>query len=384
MKSESNLHNLFLAGVSHWNTPAEVREQFSLSQAQMIRLFELAKSKGIRSVFSISTCNRTEIYVLAENAELAMELFVQATRNPQPATLRHHIYIKQGQKAAEHLFNVSAGLDAQILGDAQITGQIREFHQLALKYQALDAVLNRLVELAISAGKEVKTQTQMSGGVASVAHAAVLAAMRNMQKPDFRALVIGTGKTGKLILKSLLKYVPAKNITLLNRTDKIALELAQEFATNAAAFTSLKNEVESADVIFAATASAQFIITPELFNGVALDGKLFIDLSLPRNISPGLNAAVINIDGLTESADSHRDTYVSIARHSISEGLAAYTEWLHRYELAQKVKSHIVESVFDNDLDDDGEHVSSKFIDGIASRHVRHFQKAKQSRNLAA
>lgn len=384
--------NLFLVGVSHWNSSVNVREKFSLTKEQMIRLFEVAKSAGINSVFSISTCNRTEVYALAENAELVMELFIQATIftqpvtfNPQLATqdLTNHIYTKQGQKTAEHLFKVSAGLDAQILGDAQITGQIREFHQLALQHNSLDATLNRLIETAISVGKEVKAQTQLNSGAATVAHAAVRFAVKQKQN-DFSALVVGSGKTGKLVLKNLLKFISSDNISLVNRTNETSFQLAKEHAVQAYKFDSLKSQIEKSDVIFTATAAQQILITNELLQGINLSNKLFIDLSMPRNIESDLNATIIDIDELTDSDTQQRKNYAVIAEKIIEAGITEFLEWLHRYELAQTLKSHIAESIFDNSLEEDEIIAPSKFIDGITSRHLRHFQKGKQSRNLAA
>lgn len=408
MKFQSDtLQNFHILGISHRNTPAEIREQFSLSKEQMAKLYAAAREQGINSIFAISTCNRTEIYAITERPEIiidllevaSFELRVTSENNPQPATrnsqliqqpatrnsqLQQYRYTKASDEAILHLMRVASGLDAQILGDAQITGQIREFHQLASEHTALDATLNRLIEQSISTGKKVKTETQHNAGASTIAHAAVSHALKQVQQRNFRALVLGAGKTGRLVVKSLLKSIHAKNITVTNRTDATATELAQELSVQAAEYGRLKNAIANADAIFAATASQQAIITNELLQGVSLDGKLFIDLSLPRNIEPSLAATVVSIDQLTDSNTQQREQYTQIAEQHIAAGIKEYQEWLSRYELAQDVKSHIAQSIFDNGLDDDESSVPSKFVDRIASKHLKHFQKGKQSRNLAA
>src|SRR6187399_163168 len=129
MNAQSNiLQNLHLVGISHWNTPVDIREQFSLSKEQMVSLYEAANQNGINSIFAISTCNRTEVYALTEHAEKLTELLLNYatsnTRNKQLLThqLNKYRYVKKSYEAVRHLLNVASGLDAQILGDAQITG----------------------------------------------------------------------------------------------------------------------------------------------------------------------------------------------------------------------------------------------------------------------
>ncbi len=370
-----------MVGLSYRQTPLEVREKFSFSKQQIAQLIERARKIGINSIFPISTCNRTEIYAQVENPQMLLNLFDNSSE------LKPYAFTKNSNEAVAHLFNVTAGLDSQILGDAQITGQVREFLQIALQHQAVDAVLNRLVEDAIGVGKKIKTRTRFNSGTSSLAHAAVKHVMKQIHSGalnEIRALIIGAGKMGRLTAESLLRFLNVENITIINRTDEKAIKLASRFGVNNADFSSLKGEIRKANLIFAATSSGQHIITRELLRGENLSDKIFIDLSLPRNVESSLPATVIAIDRLMDDDKTKKENYIRIAGRIIGESISNFYEWLHRYELAQDVKRTIHDTIFDNSLDEPALNPASKFVDGITGKYLRHFQKEKQSRNLAA
>src|ERR1051325_7172256 len=126
------LENFRMIGLSHWKTPVEVREKFALSKEQIENLLQSVKERDIKSILPISTCNRTEIYAFAEKAEVLINLLCEATNNSSE-TFYKHGYIKESTNAVKHLFKVTTGLDSQIAGDAQVTGQVNESLQLSLK-----------------------------------------------------------------------------------------------------------------------------------------------------------------------------------------------------------------------------------------------------------
>ncbi len=373
-----------MIGLSHWKTPVDVREKFILSGEQIVKLIESAKERGINSILPISTCNRTEIYAIAEKPDALIDLLSNVS-NQNKEWANEFICLKNSDEAVTHIFNVTAGLDSQILGDAQITGQIREFLQIALQHSAVGAALNRLIELALNAGKNIKTHSQLNNGASSIAHAAVRQGLAlKAADENANALVIGLGKMGTLAVKSLLKFLPAENITVINRSNEKAIRLAAETGVNASEYDLLKVEISKSDLIFVATSSPQPVITEELLRGENLSGKIFIDLSLPRNIEPSLAATVISIDQLVDSGRREKENYIRLSKQFINEGISEYYEWLHRYQLAQNIKSEIHNTIFDNSLEDSSFTSQSKFVDGITGKYLRHFQKGKQSRNLAA
>lgn len=395
MRIDTNrLHNLTLVGISHRKSPVEVREKYCLTETEMIQLYKSAKAIGLNSIFAVSTCNRTEIYALDENAnkltELLLEIKFPGITNSQNFTsamqeLENHIYIIKMHTAALHMFQMCSGLDAQVIGDVQITGQIRRFHQLALKNNALDFSLSRLIENAICTAKAIKSQKQYNSSTASVAYAAVCTAGKKMQRKDFRSLVIGAGSTGKLLLKNLLKISTSENITLINRTDANARYEARIAGVNYEKYSKLKQQINLADVIITATASPDYIITDKLVRGMNLTGKLFIDTSMPRNISPSIQADLINISQLNDDTRDQKHTEFSLqAQKLIDTGISEYEAWLHRYELAQSIKTSFSECIFSNDGEEADAETTSKFIDGITFNYLRNYQREKRLRNLAA
>jgi len=372
------LQNLWVIGLSHWKTPVDVREKFVLSKEQISAMIETAKQMGITSILPLSTCNRMEIYAITENPDGIIRLLFGKNSNE----INEFTYIKNSTEAVHHLFKVTVGLDSQILGDAQITGQVREFLQIALRHNAIDAVLNRLAELSICAGKKIKTHAPLNDGAASIAHAAVKQAfVQKFPGGNDTVLVIGSGKMGRLTVKSLLKSIPAKNIIVINRTNNKASQFTDEFGVKTSGFDSLKKEIAKADFIFAATSSPHPIITAGLLEGENLSGKIFIDLSLPRNIEAVLPAVVVTLDQLADTDKHKKENYIRLAEQYIAEGMEEYYNWLHRYELAQKIKLEIYDTIFDNSLDEPHSISKSKFVDGITGKYLRHFEK---SRNLAA
>lgn len=382
MKQTNNiLESLWLVGLSYRQTPLEVREKFSFSKQQIVQLISRAKESGINFILPISTCNRTEIYGRVEHPHDLLNLLGSS------GELKQYAYIKNAMEAVSHLFSVTAGMDSQILGDAQITGQVRKFLQTALSHNAVDAILNRLAEDAISAGKRIKTQTRFHNGASSIAQAAVKHVVKQILPGKLngtKALVAGAGKMGRLTVESLLNFLPEKNITVINRTNEKAKRLADESGVKTTDYDSLCNEVRRADLIFTATSSPQPIITCEFLKGENLSGKIFIDLSLPRNVESSLPAAIISIDHLIDTDNRRKENYIRVAEEIIKESIGNYYKWLHRYELAQHIKSEIHDSIFDNSLEEHGGLPKSKFIDDITRRHLKHFHKEKQSRNLAA
>lgn len=378
------LKNFWLVGISHWNAPVTVREKFSLSKEQTEKLYVAARSVGITSILPVSTCNRTEIYAFAETPEVLIHLLCSLPdEDGNLAEFKQYGYVKNADEALQHFFRVAAGLDSQIAGDAQITGQIRSAYKLSLKKQMLGSLLSRLTELALRAGKKSKSGLRQKTGAASIAQAAVKSAEEKTGLRGKQILLVGLGEIGSLTLKALLRVADPEKITLMNRTGLKAHRMAAAYQTRMAEYESLREEIIHAQVIFVAASAASPIVTNSLLSGVALDEKLFIDLSLPRNIEPDLNAAVLNIDGFTDFEKENKQRFIALAEKFIREAIDEYYEWLSRFEFAQTVKTQIAESIFENGLEQtDG--VPSKFIDRITSEYLRHFQKEKQSRNLAA
>lgn len=326
------INSFFITGINYRKTDAAIRGQFAISQDQYITLLQQAPSFGVTELFIVSTCNRTEIYGFAENAaQLARLLCTQTEGSPE--TFSQLCYTKQGLDAIEHLFNVGAGLDSQILGDYEIVGQIKQAAKIAKQHDRIDAFTERLLNCMLQSSKAIKNNTSLSDGTVSVSFAAVQYIREHITHiMDKRILLLGTGKIGRNTCKNLVDYLGTKNITLVNRTEEKASLLADELHVKAAPLESLEQQIQEADIILVATnAEEPVILTSQLRNN---GEKLIIDLSIPHNVEPGAKElpqiTLVNVDELSKMKDetlARRQAEVPKAKIIIAEHMADFSEW---------------------------------------------------------
>src|SRR4030095_3561482 len=246
---------------------------------QYLSLLEKAPAFGLHELFVLSTCNRTEIYGVAETAQQLTELLCSET-NGNVETFNRLAYIKQGNAAVQHLFDVGAGLDSQILGDYEIVGQIKAAVKFSKEKGFIGTFMERLVNYVLQSSKAIKNETGLSGGTVSVSFAAVQYIRENVLNiQDKRILLIGTGKIGRSTCKNLVDYLDTKNITLINRTEEKAVNLATELKLLSAPLTQLGEKIAESDIILVATNAPGPTIMSSHLEGKGK--KLIIDLSIP-------------------------------------------------------------------------------------------------------
>jgi glutamyl-tRNA reductase len=331
-QSIKDIARFFVAGINYKKTDAAVRGQFAISQEQYGALLVLAPQYGISEFFVVSTCNRTEIYGFAEQAEQLINLLCTQTEGNKESFTRL-AYIQKGQKAIEHLFNVAAGLDSQILGDYEIVGQIKQAVQFSRAHQFTDAFTERLVSFVLQSSKAIKNNTALSGGTVSVSFAAIQYIRQKVANiAGKNILLLGVGKIGRNTCKNLVDYLATNNITLINRTHEKAVELAGELNLHHAPLQQLGPEIEKADIILVATNSTEPTIKKAHLQG--LGHKLIIDLSIPYNVEPGAqelpNVHLVNVDDLSKLKDEtlkKRKAEVPKAKAIIHEHISEFMEW---------------------------------------------------------
>src|SRR5882762_3456524 len=168
----TDISKFFIAGINYKKTDAAIRGQFAISNEQYEKILHLAPAHHLYELFILSTCNRTEIYGFAEEPSQLINLLCTQTTG-DPADFSDIAYIKNGLEAVEHLFQVSAGLDSQILGDYEIVGQIKTAVKFARERGFIGAFTERLVNCVLQSSKSIKNQTALSGGTVSVSFAAI-------------------------------------------------------------------------------------------------------------------------------------------------------------------------------------------------------------------
>jgi glutamyl-tRNA reductase len=335
----SNISNFYVAGISYKKIEAETRGQFAISNDQYLSLFNHAGEFDIHEFFVLSTCNRTEIYGFADEAEQLVNLLCSETAGNADNFL-DTAYIKCGEDAIKHLFAVGAGLDSQILGDYEIIGQIKSAVRISKENGCIGAFVERLVNAVLQSSKAIKNQTALSGGTVSVSFAAVQYIRDHVADiSDKKILLIGTGKIGRSTCKNLVDYLNTNNITLINRTPDKAKELANELRVNHAGTDQLEQLVRESDIILVATNAEEPVVFANYFSET--DHKLLIDLSVPFNVEKSAallpHIQLINVDELSKLKDetlARRQAEVPKAMRILSEYITEFLDW---YEMRKNV-----------------------------------------------
>lgn len=325
-------YNFFVAGINYKKTDAETRGLFAINKEQYVNIIGLSQSHGVSSLFVLSTCNRTEIYGVALQGASLVDLIGSQTKG-NLQTLYNTVYVKSGNEAIEHLFKVGAGMDSQILGDYEIVGQLKQAVNFSRAHNAMCCFLERLTNNVFQASKEIKNETGLSSGTVSVSFAAVQFLKQSLPDcADKNILLIGTGKIGGSICNNLVDYLGATRITLINRSNEKAAQLAGKLNLKYAPIGDMEAQLASSDIILVATnANEPTILKSQLENKGT---KLIIDLSIPNNVeqSAGLldNIRLVNIDEISKIKDNTiktREAELPKAEKIIQKHMGTFTEW---------------------------------------------------------
>jgi glutamyl-tRNA reductase len=285
---------LFLLGLSHRTAPLDLREAVALTEGRAAGVMgELTAEPAVQEATVVSTCNRTEIYLVAVDPVEAESLALSALSRQAdigPTGLAPHLYSLNGSEAGRHLFRVAAGLESMIVGEAEIQGQVRRAHELALVEGGSGPILTRLFQGAIAAGGRAREETGISRKGVSVPSVSIeLAAHAIGDLKGRRAVVIGTGETAALVGQALASRGSSLTFVANRHFDK-AVELAERFSGEAARLDQLADHLATAEVIVSATNSPHHVIEAEdlaFRRGCSEPGQLLlIDLAVPRDIAP--------------------------------------------------------------------------------------------------
>ncbi|MGZ8538817.1 MAG: glutamyl-tRNA reductase [Flavisolibacter sp.] len=327
-----NISNFFVAGINYKKSDASIRGLFAINNDQYSSILEKATLQGLDEIFILSTCNRTEIYGFAYCSHQLIELLCSTTAGDLQ-NFKQAAYVKNGIEAIDHVFQVGAGLDSQILGDYEIVGQLKTAVKFSKEQGFIGAFSERLINSVLQSSKVIKNNTELSGGTVSVSFAAVQYIRRAVVKPTSKnILLLGTGKIGSNTCKNLVDYLGTKNITLINRSPEKAAQLATELGLKFSSLENLAEEIKKADVILVATNSAEPVL---LKNHLENSGeKLIIDLSIPYNVEMTAqvlpNVKLVNVDELSKLKDETlkmRLAEVPKAKVIISEHKSEFEEW---------------------------------------------------------
>lgn len=343
----------FAAGVNYRTAPVEVRERMAIAHPDRIEVSRLLQLKaGLSEVVVLWTCNRVEIYGVATREQQKDVVPMFECLNREAPSLSSHIYCHRGQDALKHLFRVASGLDSMVMGETQVTGQVRDAYEAARSEKLTGKILNSVFQKALQTAKAVRTQTSIGRGARSVggvavAHAREVLGSSGLNKHS--VLMVGAGEMASCCLLHLQKKGKC-SVMVANRSLDRAQKLAEEFNGSAVPFDHMYEAMADADVVISSTGSPNTVINqPELkavMQKRANRPLVIIDIAVPRDVDPG----VADIKG--------------VHLHDIDTLESTVQQTLGRWEKDLKICADIIDQEIDNLL--------IKFKSRQATNNVNH------------
>ena len=298
---------LFVAGLSYKTAPVEVREKLAVHPSRLrCHGCRLKLGGNLAEVVVLSTCNRVEIYGVTPKVNGNIHRLFQQLSTGE-VDFAPHLYIKEGAEAVEHLFSVVSGLDSMVIGETEITGQVKQAYLAAQEAKLTGRITNRLFQTALQAAKQIRTQTGIGRGATSVGSVAVELAERIFDRDlsGKTVMIIGAGKMGEACIRHLAKK-GARSVLVSNRSYDRALNLANEFGGRAVRFDECLQGMAQADIVVSSTGSPQTILhrddVASVMAGRGNRPLFLIDIAVPRDIDAEVeqldNVYLYNVDHL--------------------------------------------------------------------------------------
>ena len=337
--------------LSQRTAPLAVREQLALNEAACRQLLRLLRAEpGLTDVLVLSTCNRTEIYYRAKQARAALVLAALGQVLGRAVTgwqAAHFVSIIDAEAATRHLFEVALGLEAQVVGDQQISHQVKRAYQWAVEEDTAGPWLHRLLHTVFFASKRVQQETAFRDGAASMAYAALeLVETLTAHLPNPRILILGLGEIGTDVARHFGDSARFAHVTVCNRTRAKAETLAAHYNLQVLDLADLTQGLQAADVVISSVAAAAPCITlARMRQLTVLSHKFFLDLSVPRSVAaeveqvPGVLLYTLDdIAGTTSATLARRLAAVPHVRIIMAESLADLARWSRELEVSPTIQ----------------------------------------------
>lgn len=342
-----NPQSHLVCGVSFHKSPVDVRERVAISSEKLPEALNyLSEQPGVKECMVLSTCNRTELYLSAEEWVDGRDLFIRFARTLRGFDLNPisgQIHVLRGAEAIAHLFRVASSLNSLVLGEPQILGQTKAAFQEAESQGCVDRVLHHWVPRAFAAAKQVRCETGICEAAVSVSYAAVQLARKIFEDLSGKSVVLlGAGKMGELAAVHL-KEAGASSIVIANRTVSRAEEVADRCSGMAVEFERRVEQITYADVVICSTEAPHFILTEDsvqrIMRARSRRPLLILDISMPRNVDPrvaGLDGVYLfNIDDLETVVQANKKSRQTEAVRAESVLESALQRFLHEEDQAR-------------------------------------------------
>ena len=330
--------SIVVIGVNHRTAPLSLLERVAVDPADLPKAIGgLVSLPNVREAVVVSTCNRTEVYAVAERfhgAYADIRDFLCALGSLDLDELHPHLYSEHDADAVRHLFEVASGLDSAVLGETEIVGQVRSAWETAQGEGGAKATLNLLFRHALETGKRARTETAISRSTASVSHAAVEMATDLLGELSAkRVLVLGAGETGQGVAVALAG-AGVRDIVVVNRTHDRAVGLAQRVGGSVATFDSFGTALSDADVLLTCSRAGAVVdvTTVQAARRQSTRPLLIVDIAVPRNVAADVadlaGVTLLDLDNLRDWAAkgiAHRAEEAEHVREIVRDEVERFT-----------------------------------------------------------
>ncbi len=349
------MSELLALGISHKTAPVALRERLAFTESEGGEFAKQAtRTAEVREAVVISTCNRTEVYLVVGDpvrAEGDVLGLLARRAGIRPTELAEAIYSPSNCDAARQLYRVTAGLESMIIGEAEIQGQVRRAHETAMRSGCTGPLSNRLFAAALTTGKRVRSETGIGASRVSVSSVAVDLALSVLDghMEDRHVVILGAGETSELTARALAEQ-GAGTIFVANRHADRALSLAQRFGGSVVGLDDLPDHLVRADIVLSSTSSPHPIVGREELEVVMRERRgrplLLIDIAVPRDIDSSCGeldgVSLYDIDDLQAVVARNLSTRASEAPRAqeiVEEEIHRFARWLGQLDALPTVSA---------------------------------------------
>lgn len=344
--------SLLTVGLNHNTAPLSVREAVAFPSEQgdeaLVRLTALPE---VRECALLSTCNRTEIYALAQQeTPERLQHWICEQRGLDKDALAHNFYIYRGRDSIRHALRVASGLDSMIVGEPQILGQMKDAYRQAQEHDTVGPFLTRLFEHSFAVAKDIRSKTDIGSNPVSVAYAGVSLARQIFS--DFgkaTALLIGAGDTVELTARHLADNDLGK-VIFANRNPDKARDLAARYSGTAIGLDAIPNHLPEADIIVSSTAAPSCIVDIESMRQAVKARRrkpiFALDLAVPRDIDPAAGHmqdiylySVDDLESVIQDNVRSRQDAAEVADGMIDTRIDEFIAWMDSRAAVDAIKT---------------------------------------------
>lgn len=327
-------------GINHKTADVSFREKVSITNDEIPVVIEKIQHESAQEALVLSTCNRTEIYAYGDD-QLNDTLIqtISEIKNIPSQKLKEFSYYHENMDSAAHLFRVTASIDSMVIGEPEILGQVKQAYQRATELGSIKKVLSTLFQKSFNLAKRIRTETEISSRPTSVGAVGAELAVQIFGNTGINEILfIGAGQMAEVSLKNVIGKTDQCKIMICNRTIEKAQELCSQFQGSALSLDDLDSALESCDIVISSLGTEHAFLHKERLESIQIkrDNRplFFIDLGVPRNISPDCNTIediyIYDMDDLQKYADKNKDyrnSLIETCEPYLNEGIHEFETW---------------------------------------------------------